>query len=125
MTKEEIEERNRPIRERWQEMLGDFKDLAVLDPAGGEGRVRTFVELQFERGKRYVTYEWEGTQLVGIDLRMSPPEESPGSLDIYPTGAGTFVSFSLDSPQTVRVLFDSNSLKIDAGDGFFEALRTD
>jgi len=85
---------------RNEDRLGAYQGFDVLGTTDNGEEIGTIVRVRFEKGPLFLQYLWEGPGLMGIRVLDQLPRAV-----FVPVSETEFVSFSLDSPVSVRVSF--------------------
>jgi len=100
---ERIEAQERQWMEMREQRYGKFVDLEAVFASQEGGSVSVFLRIDYERGSGYIQYDWEGSELAGIELIR----EVPGAeARVYPVSHDEFESFSLRSLVRIHVAFE-------------------
>jgi len=125
-TIEEVKQMELEHRREMTAKHGPYKSFQVMGTVdAGESRF-TFVKLIYERGHEFLRFRWEDGGLVGIRGAAGV-----GTARFMPQSPTEFTSFSLTSPDSVRIGFQmgpsgsATALSFHSGDGVVVASRVD
>jgi len=109
-------------KRRWSNLEaehGAFQGFEILGTASGAGRVTTWVELRFERGKVLMEYGWEGPVVAMVQVRDRPP----GGALYLPESGTSFVSYDPRSGAVGRVGFEDGAMVLRTAGGEVRAKK--
>ena len=86
---------------RWREELGPFRSVKAFARPGRGDVVRSFARLDFERGQRFLDYEWDGEDLTAIRMRSEAPRR-----EVFPESPASFFSFEVPRWEAWKVRFE-------------------
>ncbi|HKB15591.1 MAG TPA: hypothetical protein VKF62_05965, partial [Planctomycetota bacterium] len=122
---EEFGKEKAPTWSRWKEELGAFRSVKAFARPGRGDVVRSFACLDFERGFRFLDYEWEGDELTLARAMPQAPRR-----EVFPESPASFFSFDVPRWEAWKVRFEFDAygaparLVLPSGGGEVVAVRT-
>jgi CubicO group peptidase (beta-lactamase class C family) len=116
MTLDEIGQMNREFMEEMD--AGAPVGVDLLGAVLVRGRVEVVTRIRFERGAGLVRVYWRDGELVGMQVMEELPETV-----FLPAADGTWVSYDLQSAETVRLRIENGALVADTPSGPVRATR--
>lgn len=109
-------------RETWSRLEGihgAFQGLDLLGTTSSGGRLRTWVEARFERGKALMQFGWAGSEVATVQVLDRPPA---GALYL-PESESSFVSYDPRSGEMTRVGFEDGAMVLRTAAGEVRAKK--
>ncbi|HVG08365.1 MAG TPA: serine hydrolase domain-containing protein [Thermoanaerobaculia bacterium] len=98
---------------------GPFQEYNLLGTISAGGRLTSWVEARFERGKALMAANWAGQAVGSIQMRDKPP----GGVLYLPESESSFVSYDPRSGEVARIVFEDGAMVLRTAAGEVRAKK--